>query len=138
MENYNLFLDDIRNPSACLNYKTRFMPEDRSIYSTENWVIARNYEEFTEIIESKFASGEFPELVSFDHDLADIHYTSQTFSESFEYHEETGADCAKFLVQFCLDKDLNLPPYYVHSANPTGAERIHGNMQDYYRYKGRF
>jgi hypothetical protein len=94
MGNYNLFLDDIRNPAACLNYKTKFMPEDRSIYSLENWIVVKNYEEFTEIVESKFTSGEFPDLVSFDHDLADIHYTSDTFSESFEYYEETGADCA--------------------------------------------
>jgi hypothetical protein len=134
MEKYNLFLDDVRDPSLCLNYKTKFMPENRRAYSLESWVVARNYSEFTEIIKSKFSAGEFPGLISFDHDLADVHYDQ----ESFEYHEETGADCANFVVKFCLDNELNLPEFYVHSANPLGAQRIYDNMQDYFRYKGRF
>ena len=41
MEKYNLFLDDIRDTSACLNYKTKFMPENRRAYSLEDWVIVR-------------------------------------------------------------------------------------------------
>ena len=138
MEKYNLFLDDVRDPSLCLNYKTKFMPENRRRYSMENWVIVRNYSDFSETIKSKFSAGEFPGLISFDHDLADIHYDSNEFKESFEYHEETGADCANFIVQFCLDNELDLPEFYVHSANPLGAQRIYENMQDYYRYKGRF
>jgi len=138
MERYNLFLDDIRDPSVCLNYKTKFMPENRRQYSMENWVIVRNYEEFTNVIRSRFDSGEFPGLISFDHDLADVHYDPELFQESFEYKEETGADCANFVVKFCLDNELNLPEFYVHSANPLGAQRIYDNMKDYFRYKGRF
>lgn len=137
MKKYNLFLDDIRDPSACLNYKTKFMPENRRAYSSDDWVIVRSYSEFAETIKTKFSSGEFPGLVSFDHDLADIHYNPQLFQESFEYHEETGADCANFIVHFCLENELNLPEFYVHSANPLGAQRIYDNMQDYFRYKER-
>lgn len=137
MENYKLFLDDIRDPSACLNYKTKFMPKDCKEYSLDNWLIARNFSEFVEILESMFASGKFPDLISFDHDLADIHYNSEMPGKS-GCDEETGADCAKFLIQFCLKHDLIPPHFYIHSANPSGAERIFGNMQDYHRYKGRF
>lgn len=138
MEKYNLFLDDIRDPSACLNYKTKFMPENRRQYSMDDWIIARDYNEFASVIKSKFDEGKFPGLVSFDHDLADVHYDSKTGRESFEYKEKTGSDCAKFIVQFCLDKELDLPEFYIHSANPSGAERIYEDMQDYFRYKGRF
>jgi hypothetical protein len=138
MEKYNLFLDDIRDPSVCVHYKTKYMPENRREYTMSDWIVARNYQEFSEIIKSKFASGEFPGLISFDHDLADVHYEADSFSESFEYHEETGADCAKFVVQFCLDHDLNLPEFYIHSANPQGADRIYNNMQDYFAFKERF
>jgi hypothetical protein len=114
------------------------MPENRRQYTTDSWVVARNYSEFTDVIKSRFAAGEFPELISFDHDLADIHYNPEAFQESFEYHEETGADCANFVVQFCLENELNLPEFYVHSANPLGAQRIYDSMHDYFRYKGRF
>lgn len=138
MENYNLFLDDIRCPSACLNYQTKFMPENKQAYSLEDWVIARDFVEFTQILQSKFSAGEFPGLISFDHDLADVHYNSETLQESFEYHEKTGGDCANFLVQFCLEHDLSLPIFWIHSANPVGSERIYANIMDYFRYKGRF
>lgn len=135
MEKYNLFLDDIRDPSVCVHYKTKYMPENRREYTMSAWTIARNYKEFAEIITSKFSEGMFPELVSFDHDLADVHYDPSSWSESFEYKEETGLDCAKFLVQFCLDNELNLPEFYIHSANPTGAENIYQAMHDYFRFK---
>lgn len=114
------------------------MPDNRREYSVSEWVIVRNYQEFTEVVKSKFLKGMFPELVSFDHDLADIHYNQSTFSEHFEYHEETGVDCAKFMVQFCIDNNLNLPEFYIHSSNPSGAENIYNAMHDYFKYKERF
>lgn len=143
MEKYNLFLDDIRNPELCLNYKTEYMPENRSVYSLEQWVVVRNYPEFVEVIKKNFGEGKFPGLISFDHDLADAHYATpfedfSLFTSEQLGVEETGSDCARFIVQFCLDQDLDLPKYYVHSANPDGRRRIHMDMQDYYRYKGRF
>ena len=104
----------------------------------ESWVITRNYQEFVEVIKLGYENGKFPGLISFDHDLADIHYDPDYAREEFSYHEETGSDCAKFVVQFCLEHDLDLPEYYVHSANPTGRERINQDMQDYFRFKERF
>lgn len=56
---YNLFLDDIRNPSDCIHYM--YTP----IYTSVDWVIVRNYNEFVKTIEEKG----LPEIVSFDHDL---------------------------------------------------------------------
>lgn len=138
MEKYNLFLDDIRNPEVCLNYKTEYMPENRRIYSMEEWTIARNYEDFVKIIRDEFSNGRFPGLVSFDHDLADVHYDPNTMIQGFSYSEETGKECADFLVNFCIENNLDLPSFYIHSANPTGRERIYQSLQDYYRFKKRF
>jgi hypothetical protein len=137
MAKYNLFLDDIRDPSVCMHYKTKYMPDDRREYTMSEWTIVRNYKEFTEAIIANFSAGRFPGLVSFDHDLADIHYDPSTQSESFEYKEETGLDCARFLVQFCISNELNLPEFYVHSANPIGAENIYQAMHDYFKFKER-
>jgi hypothetical protein len=104
----------------------------------EPWVIVRNYQEFVNSIKENYAAGKFPELISFDHDLAEVHYDPNYMKETFSYTEETGADCAKFVVQFCLDNNLELPKYYIHSANPGGSDNINQNLQDYYRYKERF
>lgn len=145
MENYNLFLDDIRDPILCLNYKTQYMPENRRVYSMEEWVVVRSHQEFVKTIESGFKENKFPKLISFDHDLAWEHYQSDVSDDDLELFtseqlgiEETGNDSAKWLVQFCIDNDLELPDYYVHSANPTGRDRINKSLQDYYKYKERF
>jgi len=64
-----------------------------------------DYEEFTEFI----SQNGLPDFISFDHDLG---------------LGKTGYDCAKWLVEFCLDKNLILPEFQVHSQNPVGKENI--------------
>lgn len=135
---YNLFLDDIRCPEECNLYKTKYMPLNRAVYTQEPWKIVRNYAEFVLAIKTELSVGRFPKLVSFDHDLADIHYDPKTWTETFTYLEETGKDAARWFVQFCIDNDLELPECIVHSMNPIGAERIYNELQDYYRFKERF
>lgn len=132
MEWYNLFLDDVRSPMVCLNYRTKYMPQNRAIYSMEDWIIVRSHKEFVDLIENEFKNGSFPKIVSLDHDLADIHYDPSTWSESFSYHEKTGADSAKFLAEFCIENNLDLPECYIHSSNTVGAERIYENLRDFY------
>lgn len=113
---YNLFLDDIRQPSGC-----NYVPSElRSVYLLNEWEVVRNYEEFVQIIKERG----LPKLVSFDHDLADIHYDPETWTESFKYQEKTGMDCAKWLVDYCLDNKKLLPEFLVHSQNPVGAKNI--------------
>lgn len=135
---YNLFLDDIRNLVDCTTYRTKYMPQSRAMYTVEDWVIVRSYKDFVETIQNKFYAGEWPEKISFDHDLAEIHYEPHTWSESYEYSEETGNDCAKWLVQFCIDNDLEMPETWVHSMNPIGAERIKNTLEDWYKYVEKF
>jgi len=99
-----LFLDDLRNPSDCIEYMTK-RGYDNKLY-TKEWEVVRNYKSFTNWIE---LNG-LPALISFDHDLG-------------EYDKE-GIDCAKWLVAYCLEHQISLPEYIVHSANPVGAENI--------------
>lgn len=115
---YNLFLDDIRNPVEVGNYI--YPIELRQLYRKLKWKIIRNYNDFVKIIEKNG----LPEIVSFDHDLALIHYNPLTHIESFEYDEKTGFDCAKWLVNYCINNSKILPVFYSHSMNPIGKENI--------------
>ncbi|WP_341199264.1 cyclic-phosphate processing receiver domain-containing protein [Croceibacter atlanticus] len=106
-----LWLDDLRNPF--LNDEGTVPKENTHI----EWVLS--YEQFTQWIE-RFG---LPEIISFDHDLADV------FSNDRE--EKTGMDCAKWLVDYCLDNNVDLPKYYVHSANPVGSKNINGLLNNF-------
>lgn len=121
--NYNLFLDDIRVPSRVTTYL------DEPKYVEWDWVVVRNYDEFVDCI----TKNGLPSFVSFDHDLADIKYDPKTQRESFEYHETHGLDCAKWLVEYCIDNRLEFPEYAVHSQNPVGLDNICGYINSFKR-----
>jgi hypothetical protein len=126
-----LFLDDIRVPFDCLKY----MKADVShIYEDTDWDVVRSYEDFVGYIEH-FG---LPELISFDHDLADEHYSSEMYSLSNSYNEKyptfkekTGYECAKWLCDYCTKNKLLLPMYVVHSMNPIGKENILSVLESY-------
>lgn len=119
-----LWLDDLRNPF--LDLECRAPREDGVI----NWVL--NYNEFILWID-KFG---LPDLISFDHDLAEEHYTPEVYWSDYHkskdyqdwkyksYKEKTGKDCATWLVKYCKRKELPLPRYNIHSANPVGVDYI--------------
>lgn len=164
-----LWLDDLRNPFIDLEGKVpkdnepddmnsnhwqvdhnqlayRLMSSsDMSIHSLHGitypkpnklvWVL--NYEQFVQWIE-KFG---LPDIISFDHDLADQHYTPEEYWDDYDkskeyqdaqnYTEKTGLDCAKWLVDYCIDNKKKMPTFYVHSANPVGADNIRGLLNNY-------
>lgn len=106
-----LFLDDIRWPIEAFQYTKN------EIFLEKEWSIVRNYQQFVDwIIENGL-----PKLISFDHDLADEHYWAQNTNV---FVEKTGYDCAKWLVEYCLENHQNLPKFYCHSMNPVGKENI--------------
>jgi hypothetical protein len=126
---YNLFLDDIRDPIHAYHY-TGYIP-----FTDNEWKIVRDYNQFVDFIERNWKLlHAFPKLIAFDHDLADEHYTpkaygnsynsSKEYQESQNYKEKTGMDCAKWLVDFCMDNELELPEYVCHSMNPVGKDNI--------------
>lgn len=126
MDKYKLFLDDVRQAQECASYMHLRIGHRNPIYLDE-WKIVRNYKEFVEYIERNG----LPTHISFDHDLADEHYLlgNARFTNWDEYHKDsnremTGADCAKWLIQYIKQNKKELPICFVHSMNPVGAKNI--------------
>lgn len=67
-------------------------------------------------------------MISFDHDLADEHYWKQNTGE---FVEKTGYDCVKWLIEYCMDNDVDLPKFYCHSMNPVGKENIERLLKNF-------
>lgn len=72
----------------------------------------RSYTEFINYINQNG----LPDFISFDHDLG---------------LEESGFDCAKWLVNYCLDKKIGLPEFTVHSQNPVGKKNIESLLNNF-------
>ena len=110
-----LFLDDIREPLQAFEYTKQY------IFIQNEWEVVKNYNEFVNFIE---VNG-LPKFISFDHDLADTHYTpeplwtdynaSKEWQDKQVHKEKTGYECAKWLVDYCIDSNLKCPDYYCHS-----------------------
>lgn len=118
---YNLFLDDFRNPEDC------FDRTYNQVYLL-GWTVVKNYDEFVKTITEKG----MPRMLSLDHDLADLHYVKQPPYD--EDTEKTGYDCAKWLINYCIDNQLDLPEtILIHSMNPVGSLNIKSLFDSYYK-----
>ena len=126
-----VFLDDIRDP-----YKTKHVQ-----LPVGPWEVVRNYDDFVKAITNYFnETGNMVEFVAFDHDLAEIHYHPSMMTNPDEYNklykefkEKTGLDCARWLIEFCREKNLDLPNYIVHSMNPVGKANIETEIRQFQR-----
>jgi hypothetical protein len=123
---YKLFLDDMRQPSGAYSYT------QNPIYLELNWVLAKDYNDFVNCIKLKG----MPDLISFDHDLADIHYgfPVPSLCEYDTMTEMTGYHCAKWLIEYCMDNNVNPPEYLVHSMNVEGGKNIKYLIENYKRF----
>jgi hypothetical protein len=99
-----LWLDDIRDPFI-YSWQIQYMPSYNKLVDHIVWV--KNYNEFVNWIETNG----LPDKVFFDHDLGP-NYTP------------TGYDAAKWLGNYCLENNVQVPEFRVQSANPVGAENI--------------
>jgi len=129
-----LFLDDYRSPKDCVGYMQHRIGKDNPIYLEKDWIIVKSYNEFVEYI----TNNGIPSLVSFDHDLAHTHYgvelTSteewkEYYNENNNFAEKTGYDCAKWLKEYCLEKEIDFPKYFLHTMNPAGLQNIKELLQ---------
>lgn len=120
-----LWLDDFRNPFIG-NWLT-YSPIPEPFETT--WV--KSYNEFTEYI----TKNGLPDAICFDHDLAQQHmnyyfahggHANPPDPITAEFEERTGYDCAKWLIEYCMDNRLKLPKWSVQSANPCGSDNING------------
>lgn len=127
---YKLFLDDFREIFDAFVY-TR-----NPIYTDIDWIIVRNYSEFCQCIDE---CG-LPEIVSFDHDLADTHYSHENQYGILDYDtftEKTGYHCAKWMIDYMLEQEIyKLPKCYVHSMNPVGRENINSLFSSFIKVYG--
>lgn len=132
---YYLFLDDVRTPRSAFSC-TGFQP-----FLNKDWIVVRNFTQFVEYIEKKWKElQEFPEFIAFDHDLDDEHYIVK--GDDWKNHSsdemgmaETGYDCAKWLVDFCINNDLKLPEWFCHSMNPAGKENINMLLTNFKKHQ---
>lgn len=124
---YNLFLDDMRVPEDCFEYT------HQPVYLMEDWVVVTNYEEFVMAITERG----LPDMISFDHDLGDEHY-GKTEILYDQYTEKTGYHCAKWLLEYIMDHELELPQHIlIHSMNPVGSKNIESLFKTYFKVYGK-
>lgn len=123
-----LYLDDVRTP-------TETMP------GYEPWYVVRNYNEFTTWI----TENGVPDMISFDHDLADEHmddYYQQISQQGYQhpnyelFTEKTGLNCADWLISYCQDNKTSLKKCCVHSHNPVGAANIQSMLNGFKKHMG--
>lgn len=82
----------------------------------ENYERVYDYDEFVNFSNENGV----PDFISFDHDLGE---------------GKTGFDCAKFVVEFCLDNGISEINFQVHSQNPVGKENIEKLLDNFNRVK---
>lgn len=114
-----IWLDDLRDPNSQF-IKSKFA----NLYKDFDEIVwIKNYRTFVSYIYQYF---EEINCISFDHDLGDF-----IGSEEF-----TGYDCAKALIDYCIDNSKDLPTCYVHSSNLVGANNIKkliDNFKDFHK-----
>jgi len=111
-----LWLDDYRDPLDKQTDWMAFSPIGRNV----NVVWVTSFKEFVDYI----TINGLPDGICFDHDLG---FTNEYYVENgldSPEVEENGYDCAKWLVDYCIDNNKNLPSYNIQSANPVGKENI--------------
>jgi hypothetical protein len=118
-----VWIDDIRDPFTG-SWIADFAPE---FFACKKIVWVKSYEEFTRWIQYNG----LPQKICFDHDLGEnvaIELVASGVEKSkareIKKLAKSGYDCAKWLVDYCLDNSLQLPNWSIQSANPVGKENI--------------
>ena len=109
-----LWIDDVRNPLE--NDWLVFSPIGKDVDVV--WV--KSYDEFVNYLTR---ADRLPDAICFDHDLGD---------------GKSGYDCAKYLVEFCMDRGLKLPKWNCQSANPVGRENIDELLNNYLKFENKY
>lgn len=112
-----LWLDDCRNPYEWIPYIKMTYP--RMVKEPHVVIWVKSYNEFVEYI----TNYGLPDAIGFDHDLADECP-----------NEKTGYDAAKFLVEYCLENNVDLPEFDSQSTNPAGRENIINLLNNFKKY----
>ena len=92
------------------SYTKLYLDDIRTVPT--GYFLVTSYDEFVSFLKEHG----LPIFISFDHDLGE---------------GKTGYDCAKYLVEYCLDHFKTLPDYKVHSQNPVGKENIEKLLENF-------
>ena len=116
MKQLVIWVDDMRNPFD--EVWNTVATNKKFIKSKPIIAWLKNYDEFVNWLETSIHDKEvlFPTLICFDHDLGE---------------DKTGFDCVKYLVNFCIEHNLELPNCTCHSSNPVGRENILSYIKSY-------
>jgi hypothetical protein len=129
-----LWLDDIRNPFIedwLMQYAPQFTYGEREII----WI--KSYKEFVEWIKENG----LPYMIAFDHDLGEdvakekvARGMSKRQARIQKRETMSGFDCAKWLVEYCINNKVELPQWTIQSANPVGRDNINGLLNNYRKH----
>ena len=106
MKRVVIFLDDFRKPNKYVNC------------NINNVFQAYTYNDFINLLNKLYNKYGKIDEIWFDHDLGEV-------------NDGNGYDCAKYLVDFCIDKNMNLPEYHIQSANSVGRANIDSYLKSY-------
>ena len=119
----------------------KILEEGLDFFYSEKDTIVSILQEFIKGYKNYIENNGLPHFISFDHDLADTHYTpeplwtdynaSKEWQEKQVHQEKTGYECAKWLVDYCISNNLKCPEYYCHSMNPVGKDKIVGLLRSF-------
>ena len=102
-----LWLDDARNPFE--HDWLNFSPIGKDVHV--EWVMTQ--QDFQDYI---MVNG-LPDAICFDHDLGT--------------GNGDGYECAKWLCEYCMTFNKELPKYAIQSANPVGKENIDRYLKNF-------
>ena len=128
-----IWLDDLRDPFEKDGEWLVFSPIEHP-YEV-HWV--KSYEEFVGWI----TVNGLPNAICFDHDLGED-AAKEKVAKGMNKKKarlekklaKSGFDCAKWLVEHCMDWGLDLPKWNVQSANPVGKDNINGLLSGYLKF----
>lgn len=113
-----LLLDDDRTVARC------FDMTGNSAYLQGDWDVVTNFDEFQDYI---YRYG-VPDVISFDHDLNDLHYqhAKRFFFQYFEHvrFNDTGYHALRWLLMYIMYNMAQLPTIYFHTLNDYGKEKM--------------
>lgn len=131
-----LWLDDLRSPFE--KDWIEWLSKNSPIEQPYEVIWVKSYHEFVQWIKQNG----LPTAVSWDHDLGTdlaIEKVSKGMSKRQARREKrgtkSGMDACKWLVEYCLDKNLKMPPYSIQSANPAGKENIDGLLKGFIKHQ---
>ena len=123
-----LWLDDIRDPASTdVDWLGMYSP----IGKYEAYVVwIKSYDEFVSFI----LSNGLPSAICFDYDLSKAPNNEISGQETMcdKVEAKTGLDCAKWLVEYCNEQGIDIPPYGIQTSNLEGKMKIEAILNQYH------